>query len=99
MRKKRFFTPEFKKEAVALVKQPGMNVRKVAEDLDLTPSALRKWVKLSEVFDSDVCTPSSEMDNEQLRKQLAQQQKQIRLLTMERDILKKAATFFAKESE
>ena len=38
MRARRTFTPEFIKEAVALVNQPGMNVTKVARDLDLTPS-------------------------------------------------------------
>ena len=99
MRKKRTFTDEFKKEAVALVHQPGMGVTKVARDLDLTPSALAKWVKKSQNQPVAISVEPQESTNDQLRKQIQEQQKQIRLLTMERDILKKAATFFAKESE
>lgn len=93
-RAKRFFTDEFKKEAVSLVVAQGMSVNKVSRDLDLTPSALRKWVEKQRKI-----TIPSNADEVDYKKLCRDQQKQIRLLTMERDILKKAATFFAKESE
>ena len=99
MRKKRTFTGEFNKEAVALVHQPGMTVTKVAKDLDLTPSALAKWVKKATGSDAVTITNPNESSVDQLKRQCQELQKQNRLLTMERDILKKAATFFAKESE
>ena len=99
MRNKRFFTPEFKKEDVALALQPDMHVGKVAKDLDLTPSALARWMKQFRPTSSTSKTKGNDPTVEQLKKQCQKQQKQIRLLTMERDILKKATTFFAKESE
>ena len=48
-RKRRKFTDEFKREAVRLVKQGDGNVSQVARDLDLSVTALRKWVKQDEI--------------------------------------------------
>lgn len=44
-RRRRSFTPEFKAEVVALVRQPGNTVGSVARELDLTETAVREWVK------------------------------------------------------
>ena len=47
-RRRRSFTPEFKSEVVALVRQPGRTVGSVARELDLTETAVREWVKQAE---------------------------------------------------
>ena len=95
-RKRRKFTDEFKREAVRLVKQGDGNVSQVARDLDLSVSALRKWVKQSEVEQGKGRPEAlSQAEREELRKL----RRQVRTLEEEREILKKAAAFFAKESK
>lgn len=94
-RARRSFTPEFKAEAVALVRASGKSVHQVAKDLDLTETALRAWVQRAEkgarpVGEGEV-SPSERAELEALRKE-------VRVLKMERDFLKRAAAFFAKES-
>ena len=96
MRARRKFSEEFKKEAVALTLEPGMSVNKVATDLDLTPSSLTRWVreaKESKTPKSNLQTSTSNND-----KELVELRKENRMLKMEREILKKATAFFAKES-
>ena len=95
-RKRRKFTDEFKREAVRLVQQGDGNVSQVARDLDVTPSALRKWVKAAEVHGSKGAPEAlSKAEREELRKL----RRRVRTLEEEREILKKAAAFFAKESK
>jgi transposase-like protein len=95
-RKRRAFTPEFKAEAVRLCKVGDRSVRQVADDLDLTETALREWVKRADV-DAGNGPPGALTTDE--REELARLRRENKRLTMERDILKAAATFFAKESE
>lgn len=94
-RPRRSFTTEFKAEAVRLVLEEGMSVSQVARDLDLTVSALRNWVKQAKI-DAGKGAPG-EPTSDELR-ELRQLRKEVRELRMEREILKKAAVFFAKES-
>ena len=47
-RRRRSFTPEFKAEVVALVRQPGYTVGRVAREMDLTETAVREWVRQAE---------------------------------------------------
>src|SRR5690606_25004323 len=93
-RAKRRFTEEFKAGAVALVLDQGKSVGEVARDLDLTPSALRQWVERAR---ADRTKGRPGLTTEE-RTELARLRKEVRELRMERDILKKAAAFFAKES-
>ena len=94
-RKRREYTKEFKADAVKLVKRGNKSAFRVAQDLDLTPSALRNWVKQAEIDAGKGAEGAlSTSEKEELRR-LRKENKQ---LTMEREILKKAATFFAKES-
>ena len=93
-RKRRSFTAEFKAEAVAKVLKEGLSVAQVAQDLDLTETALRAWVKRAEA--------SAERESmgglsHAEREELLRLRKEVKLLREDRDILKKAATFFAKE--
>jgi transposase len=94
-RKRRAFTPEFKAEAVRLCKVGDRTVTQVAVDLDLTETALREWVKRADI-DAGNGSPGALTSDE--RAELTQLRRENKRLQMEREILKKAATFFAKES-
>jgi transposase len=94
-RPRREYTEEFKAGAVGLVLAEGRRISDVARDLDLTQSALSGWVKRAKV-ESGKGPPGALTKAE--RDELTRLRKQNRELLMERDILKKAAAFFAKES-
>jgi transposase len=94
-RTRRIFTDEFKAGAVRLVLEEGKTVAQVARDLDLTETAFRKWVEKARV-ERGQGKPGALTTAE--REELATLRKQNRVLQMERDILKKAAAFFAKEN-
>ena len=93
-RTRRQFTDEFKAGAVRLVLDEGKTVAQVARDLDLTASALSQWVGRARA-DRDGGKSGLTTDE---RTELAALRKQVRELKMERDLLKKWAAFFAKES-
>lgn len=95
-RARRSFTPEFKAEAVRLCKVGDRSIKQVATDLELTETALREWVKRAEV-DAGKGPPEAVTSAE--REELTRLRREVKRLQMERDILKAAATFFAKESE
>ena len=93
-RPRRSFTPEFKAEVVELVHQPGKTVGGVARELDLTETAVRAWVKQADIDDgrrSDGLTTEERAELARLRKELRQARE-------ERDILKRAVAFFARET-
>jgi transposase len=94
-RKRRSFTPEFKAEAVRLCQAGDRTVRQVAKDLDLTETALREWVRRAEV-DAGQGPPGALTTAE--REELMRLRRENKRLQMEREILKKAAAFFAKET-
>ena len=94
-RKRRTFTPEFKADAVRLVKAGDRTIGQVAKDLDLTETALRDWVRRAEV-DAGKGPPDALTSAE--REELVRLRRENKRLEMEREILKKAAAFFAKES-
>jgi transposase len=93
-RARRSFSDEFKAGAVRLVLDEGKTVGHVARDLDLTATALAEWVKRAR---ADRTNGKTGLTTEE-RGELAKLRKEVRELRMERDILKKAAAFFAKES-
>lgn len=93
-RARRSFTDEFKAGAVRLVLDEGKTVAQVARDLDLTQSALGGWVKQAR---ADRTKGKTGLTTEE-RAELAQLRKENRQLKMERDLLKKWAAFFAKET-
>jgi transposase len=94
-RKRRKFTDEFKRETVRLIRDAGKSIAEVCRDLDLTESAVRKWLKQSEI-DGGKGAPGALTTEE--REELQRLRRQCKLLEMEREILKKATAFFAKES-
>jgi transposase len=93
MRKRRSFTEEFKAEAVSLVLDQGMSASQVARDLDLTLSSLRSWVEQAKADRGEGGLTTDE------KEELRRLRRENRELKMEREILKKAAAFFAKESK
>jgi transposase len=97
-RKKRLhkFNDEFKEEAVRLVLESDKSVRQIAFDLGVSPSTLNNWVRM-ERFRQGVRTENGLTTEEQ--RELKRLRKENEQLRMERDILKKAAAFFAKENE
>jgi len=91
-RPRRQFDEEFRSQAVRLVLDDGKTMGAVARDPDLTPSALRSWVLQARADRTKGRTGLTTAE----REELARLRKEVRELRTERDILKKAAAFFAK---
>jgi len=92
-RLRRSFTPEFKAHTVELVRTSGKSVGEVSRDLDLTETAVRRWVAQADV---DAGRRDGLTTAEQ--EELARLRRENRVLREEREILRKAAAFFAKET-
>ena len=93
---RRKFTREFKIEAVRLVTERGVAVAQAARDLDLAESVLRRWMR-----ELKAAPTAAFPGNGQMRADLAEiaaLKKEVARLRAERDILKKAAAFFAREA-
>jgi len=95
-RARRKFTAEYKAEVVRLVRDGGKTIGEVSRDLDLTATAVRHWVKQAGIDASGGGTGALTTVE---RAELVALRREARQLRMEREILKKAAAFFAKESQ
>ncbi len=93
-RVRRQFTDEFRAGAVRLVLDEGKTISQVARDLDVVASCLARWVQRAR---ADRTKGKTGLTSEE-RAELTRLKKEVRELRMERDILKKAAAFFAKEN-
>jgi transposase len=93
---RRKFTREFKLEAVRLIKERGVSYAQAEQDLDVHQSQLRGWVKALADDPQQAFPGQGQMKPEQL--EIAQLKREVIRLKAERDILKKAAAYFAKES-
>ena len=90
-RRRRSFSPEFKREIVSLCQLPGNTVTSVCKEYDLAETAVRRWVRQAEVdagLRAGVTSGKAE--------EVARLRKQLREVTEERDILARAVGFFAK---
>ena len=90
------YTREFKLEAVRLIRQRGVSYAQASKDLGVHPTQLRNWVKQLADDPEHAFPEHGQMKPEQL--EIAQLKREIVRLKAERDILKKAAAYFAKES-
>jgi transposase len=92
-RPRRRFSAEFKAEVVELVRSSGKTVGAVAREMDLTETAVREWVRQADIDAGrrDGLTTAE-------REELSQLRKENRILREERDILKRATAFFARET-
>lgn len=95
-RKRRQFSPDFKVEAVRLVEAGDRPLSVVARDLDLDPKSLRQWQAERQAEANP--SPTGPLTSAE-REELVRLRRENRRLQMERDILKKAAAFFARENE
>jgi transposase len=95
-RQRRKFTSQFKAETVRLIRAGNKPISQVARDLDLSESAVRAWVKQADI-DAGRSPSGGELTTTE-REELLRLRRENRQLEMEREILKKAAAFFAKES-
>lgn len=93
---RRKFSREFKLEAVRLVVERGVSAAQAARDLDLPAAMLRRWIK-EEAEDPRQAFPGKgQMKPEQL--EIEKLRREVSKLKAERDILKKAAAYFARDS-
>jgi len=90
-KKRRSYTEDFKRDAVALVTEQGYKVSEAARSLDINDNQLRRWKREFEEQASGARLSSDE------REELKRLRKENRMLRMEKEILKKASQYFAKE--
>lgn len=93
--KRRTFAPEYKAEVVALVQKGDRTAGQVARDLELTETSVRAWVRQAEV---DAGKGGAGALTTTEREELAALRRENKTLRMEREVLKKATAFFAKET-
>lgn len=89
--KPRQYSEGFRTEAVSLVREQGLSIHKAAHEIGISEWTLRSWVRKAEPRSSEV---GEEMSKDE---ELRQLREEVRQLRMEREILKKATAFFAKE--
>jgi|ERR1700677_1705638 transposase-like protein len=94
-RARRVHTREFKAETVKLVREGGRSVGQVSQQLDLSDSLIRIWLKQADVDEGK--GPVGALTTAE-KAELSQLRREVKVLRMEREILKRAATFFAKEN-
>lgn len=87
------YPPEFRLEAVRLVKEGGRKIADVAKELGMSGESLRNWIRQYEI-DNGQREGLSTSEREELQRL----RREIRVLREEREILKKAAAFFAQET-
>lgn len=90
-----FYSAEFRAEAVRLARTSGKPNTQIARDLGMTTETLRKWLKQADLDEGKRQDGLSTEEQEELRRL----RRENRILREEREILKKAAAFFARETD
>jgi len=96
-RKRKHYSKQFKVDAIKLVTEQGYNVSEAARNLGIRHSSLRRWKKQIETNGNQAFPGKGNLNSE--KEELYRLRKENKRLRIEREILKKAAAFFAKESE
>jgi len=91
---KKHFTPEFRAEAVRLAETSGRSRREIAADLGIGLSTLRSWIDREREREMEAPPPDRQED---MAAELRRLRRENEVLRQEREILKRATTFFAKE--
>ena len=92
---RRIFTEEFKLEAIKLVTEQGLSIAEVGRKLDIATKSLRTWMEQQERGKLRASLGASKLTPDQQR--IRELERELAILKMERDILKKATAFFAKD--
>ena len=92
-RVRRSFTPACKAQTVDLIRSSGKSISQICRDLDLTETAVRRWVEQAQIDRGERAGLTTAE-----REELTLLRREVRVLQEEREILKKAAAFFAKET-
>lgn len=97
MTKRKKYTKEFKLDAISLVRDQNLNIAEASRNLGVSAQILGRWIKEEENENGQAFRGNGKMtpDQEEIRKLKAQ----VKRLEMEREILKKATVFFAKETK
>ena len=93
-RPRRFFPPEYKAEVVELIRSTSKSAGQVARELDLTETAVREWVKRADLDAGRRTDGLTTAERDELRRL----RREVQELREEREILRKAAVFFARET-
>ena len=88
------YPPEFRAEAVRLARQPGHTIRGVARDLGVSNETLRLWIRQTAIDRGEAAGLTTDE-----RAELVHLRRRVKTLETEREILKKAAAFFARETD
>jgi transposase len=94
-RARRKFSAEYKAEVVELCRTSGKSIGRIAKEMELTETCVREWVRQAEVDAGR--GPAGALTTAE-REELSKLRRENQTLRMEREILRKAAAFFAKES-
>ncbi|MDX8399700.1 MAG: transposase [Gallionellaceae bacterium] len=94
---RRIFTEEFKLEAIKLITQQGLTIAEVGRKLDVATKSIRTWKEQQERGKLKASLGASKLTPDQQR--IRELERELAIAKMERDILKKATAFFAKESK
>jgi transposase len=97
-RQKRTFSDEFKAQAVALVMEKKKKRTEVARDLDIGINLLDAWIQKAKSAEKTVEKPAKASKDSPEAARIRELEKELERVKMERDILKKATAYFAKES-
>jgi transposase len=89
------YPAEFRAEAIRRVREGGRTPQQLAKDLGCTSETIRNWLKQAQRDEGQRNDGLSSIEREELRRLRAEN----RMLRMERDLLKKAAAFFAKDTD
>jgi transposase len=95
------YPPEFRAEAIRLARTSGKPHAQIAQDLGMTSETLRLWLKQADLDDGkrhDGLTSEDQEDQED-QEELRRLRREVRILREEREILKKATAFFAREND
>jgi transposase len=95
-RKRRRFSEEYKAETVRLIERSGKSIGQMALELGIGQTALRRWIAQAEIEAGR--GPAGALKRAE-REELVELRRENQLLRMEREILKKATAFFARENQ
>lgn len=97
MTKRKKYSKEFKLDAIALVIEQNYSQAEASRNLDINPNMLGRWIKEAENDDGQAFRGNGKLTPEQ--EEIRQLKAQVKRLEMEREVLKKAMVFFAKETK